>query len=89
MPLSSNERALLADLTRQPGWALLKTIVEEQAEKKATLVAKQLLHTLEPVNNEQLFYDRGYWQAMRDLIEKPERAARQVPQPHEREGVTA
>ncbi len=76
MALSDNDRALLADLTKHPGWALLASIVDEQAQKKATEVAKQLLHTLEPVNNDQLFYDRGYWQAMRDLIAKPERAAR-------------
>jgi hypothetical protein len=76
--LSDNDRTLLAELTKHPGWAVLARVVEENAERKALSVAKQLLHTLDPVNQEQLFYDRGYWQAMTDLISKPERAARQT-----------
>ena len=78
-PLSDNDRVLLAELTKHPGWTVLKAVVEEQSERKALSVAKQLLHTLDPVNNDQLFYDRGYWQAMTDLISKPERAARHTP----------
>ena len=74
--LTPNEQQLLAELTKHPGWQVLKQIVEENAERKALSVAKQLLHTLEPLNQEQLFYDRGYWQAMTDLINKPERAAK-------------
>ncbi len=74
--LSENDRVLLADLTKQPGWALLQAIVEDQADKKVHRYAQQLMHTLEPIDERQLYYDRGYWQAMRDLIDKPERAAR-------------
>ena len=35
-PLSDNDKTLLAELTKHPGWTVLKAVVEEQAEDVET-----------------------------------------------------
>ena len=45
--LSDNDQQLLADLTKHPGWAVLKGTVESSAEKRALGLSKVLLFTQE------------------------------------------
>jgi hypothetical protein len=74
MSLSPNEQQLLADLTKHPGWQILKQNVETSAEKRALGLAKILLFTDESVDQISLAYERGYYKAMYDLIRRPEQA---------------
>ena len=74
LPLTDNEQQLLADLTKQPGWKILKDTVEASAEKRALGLSKVLLFTQEEVDPQALAYERGYYRAMFDLIRKPEQA---------------
>jgi len=74
MALSNNEQQLLADLTKHPGWAVLKGTVEASAQKRALGLSKVLLFTEDPVDQLSLAYERGYYKAMFDLIRKPEQA---------------
>lgn len=72
--LSDNDRALLVELTKHPGWAVLKGTVETSAEKRALGLSKVLLFTDDPVDQLALAYERGYYKAMFDLIRRPEQA---------------
>ena len=74
MALSDNDQQLLADLTKHPGWAVLKGTVESSAEKRALGLSKVLLFTQEEIDQNALAYERGYYRAMFDLIRKPEQA---------------
>ena len=74
MALSDREQQLLADLTKHPGWAVLKGTVETSAEKRALGLSKLLLFTDKTIDQLALAYERGYYKAMFDLIRKPEQA---------------
>lgn len=74
MALSEHEQKLLAELTKHPGWAVLKGTVEASAEKRALGLSKVLLFTEDPVDQLALAYERGYYKAMFDLIRRPEQA---------------
>ena len=72
--LSDNDRALLGELTKHPGWAVLTGSVEDSAKKRALGLSKMLLFTDDPVDQLALAYERGYYRAMFDLIRRPEQA---------------
>lgn len=72
--LSDNDRTLLVDLMKQPGWAVLTGSVEDSAKKRALGLSKMLLFTDDPVDQLALAYERGYYRAMFDLIRRPEQA---------------
>lgn len=74
MALSDSEQQLLAELTKHPGWEVLKGTVESSAEKRALGLSKILLFTDDPVDQLSLAYERGYYKAMFDLIRRPEQA---------------
>ena len=74
MSLTPNDQQLLVDLTKHPGWSVLKGTVESSAQKRALGLSKMLLFTDDPVDQLALAYERGYYKAMFDLIRKPEQA---------------
>ena len=81
--MDENERRLLADLTSHPGWEVLKAQVQGTAKARATALSKLLLHTEAELDPHKVAYDRGYWKAMYDVVEKPERAVSRKPRTEE------
>lgn len=74
MTLTETERATLADLTRHPGWDILKRMAEERTNAKVRSLARTILNGEGDVPGEVIWVERGYCRGVNELVKAPEKA---------------
>lgn len=68
--MTEEERRLLADLSRQPGWELLVKVANEAKDAEYAKLTRELLAGRRPTQAE-VSYVRGYFRGLMFLINNP------------------
>jgi hypothetical protein len=63
----------LAKLADQPGWPIWQQYITEKRRAYYLNLASVLAHSPNPVDQRNLDYRRGYWDAARQLLAHPTR----------------